>query len=311
MRTDARELLEVGVFGSRSRLGDRIEILLRHGRTFSSRTSIASVTATMIALSALMLAGSFAPRWIAFAQEEPRPTFDVASIKINVDGGPEGGFRPMPGGRLTAKNTSLTNLIAETYGHLLYYQVVGGPGWMNSARFDIEARAHGNPDEDRIMLMLQPLLEDRFKLKLHHETRELPVFTLTAARGGIKLKPSKAGSCVAGDKFYAPLGGEAKYCGTNRFFRKGSNIEWNATRIDTAAAAKLLSSVLRRTVVDKTGFTGTFDVHVEWTPDSDSSDAAGPSIFTVLREELGLKLESAKGPVDVLVIDHAEKPDAN
>jgi uncharacterized protein (TIGR03435 family) len=221
----------------------------------------------------------------------------------------------MPGGRLSGTNTTLPNLIAEAYGHVPIGQIVGGPAWLKTERFDIEARADGNPDEERIMLMLRPLLEDRFKLKLHRETRELPVFTINAARGGIKLKASKEGGCVAGDRFHAPAGEEAKYCGTNLLRVKGSSLEWNASRIDMGAAAKALSSALRRPVIDKTGFAGTFDIQVQWAseqgPGVAVTDGAEPAIFTVLQDQLGLKIESGKGPVEVLVIDHVEKPDAN
>jgi uncharacterized protein (TIGR03435 family) len=327
MRIESRELLAVGIFGNKSRLGDRIETLLRRGRTFSPQASATGVAASAFFLSGLMLASAFAPRWIAFAQQPPRPAFDVASIKPNVSGVRGPTFAPMSGGRLTVENNPVTNLIGNAYG-VRRNQIVGGPGWMDSDRFDIEARAEGSPSKDQLMLMLQTLLEDRFKLRVHLETRELPVFILTAAKGGVKLKPWQEGSCVTIDPFNPPAplprGEEPpKRCGNNLVFDKGLNTEWVATRIDMKGLTGALSGpILRRPVIDKTGFKGTFDINLEWTTDQNpavgpdgqgqtSTDAAGPSIFTVLQEQLGLKLESAKGPVEVLVIDRVEKPDAN
>ncbi len=328
MRTESRELLAVGIFGGKSRIGDRIEMLLRRGRTFSTRASATGIATSALALSGLLIAGSLAPRWIAFAQQTLRPSFDVASVKLNIDGGSGGEFTPRFGGKLTIRNIPLSMIVRVAYGDILYYQLFG-PGWIDSERFDIEARAESSPSEAEILLMLQNLLEERFKLRFHRETRELPVFTLTAARGGIKLKPWKEGSCVTFDRFNppaAPPRGEEppKHCGDNRTATKGLNAEWNANRIDMSGVTKALSSLLGRTVVDKTGFAGAFDIHLEWTPDPDKAnhpdpggpdralaDTSGPSIFTVLQEQLGLKLESAKGPVEVLVIDHVEKPDAN
>jgi len=319
MRTESRELLAVGIFGSKSRIGDRIEMLLRRGRTFSPRASATGVIASAIVLGGLMLAGSLAPRWIAFAQEPARLSFDVASIKPNNGDARGVTFAPMSGGRLTVENNPLTNLIGNAY-RVPSYRMLGGPDWISSDRFDIQARAEGNPSKDQIMLMLQTLLADRFKLKVHSETRELPAFTLTAAKSGIKLQPWKEGSCVTIDPFNPPAtpppGGEKlENCGNNLLLPKGPNMQWHATKIDMKGLTGALSAIMRRTVIDKTGFTGTFDVNLEWTrdqgPDISSADATGPSIFTVLQEQLGLKLESAKGPVEVLVIDHVEKPDAN
>jgi bla regulator protein BlaR1 len=321
------EMLASGLLGSGSRIGDRIEFLLRCDRTFSPRASTTSVAASTIVLCGLMLAGSLVPRWIAFAQAQPRPAFDVVSIKPNVSGVREVTFAPMSGGRLTVENNPVTNLIQNAYG-VRRNQIVGGPGWMDSDRFDIEARAEGSPAKDQLMLMVQTLLEDRFKLKVHRETRELPVFILTAAKSGVKLKPWQEGSCVTIDPFNPPTPpprGEKppKGCSNDHVFPKGPNTEWVATKIDMKElAGALAGAILRRPVIDKTGFTGTFDINLEWTTDQNpaagpdgtgpaSTDAAGPSIFTVLQEQLGLKLESAKGPVEVLVVDHLEKPDAN
>jgi uncharacterized protein (TIGR03435 family) len=320
----SRELLAVGIFG-RASLGDRIEMLLNRGRDFSPRVSPLRVGAGSIVLLVFVVAGSLAPRWIAFAQQPDRPSFDVASIKPNIEGGGFT-FAPLSGGRLTVKNNVVSNLIGNAYD-VQNYQIVGGPAWLNSDRFDIQARAEGNPARPQMMRMLQTLLEDRFKLRVHRETRELPVFTLSVAKSGLKLEPWKEGSCVAVDWSNPPApparGQERpKYCGNNVVLPKGPNMAWSATKIDMAGLTGALSSVMRRTVIDKTGLTGTFDVQLEWTRDEapaappgpagePATEISGTSIFTALQERLGLQLKSDKGPVEVLVIDRLEKPDAN
>jgi hypothetical protein len=115
MRTESRELLAVGILGGKSRIGDRIEILLRRGRTFSPRTSAGSVLASAVVLSGLMLAGSLAPRWIAFAQEQPRPSFEVASVKPGDSLDQRVGIHLLPGGRFATTNATLKILVAFAY----------------------------------------------------------------------------------------------------------------------------------------------------------------------------------------------------
>jgi uncharacterized protein (TIGR03435 family) len=318
------ELLAVGIFGGTS-LGDRIEVLLTRGREFSARVSPWRVGATAIMLLMLVATGSFAPRWIALAQP---PSFDVASIRPVVSEARGETFQPLSGGRLRVKNNPVSNLIQNAYG-IRNYQILGGPDWLNSDRFDMEAKAEGNSGRPQVMLMLQTLLADRFKLKFHRETRDLPVFTLTVAKGGLKMQPWKEGSCITVDpgKPTAPpaLGREeSPYCGDDHLLANEQNMEWTATKTDMAGVSRALSVVMGHTVIDKTGVTGTFDVHLEWTrdeasggppgdPDKPAStvDGARTSIFTVLQERLGLQLKSDKGPVEVFVIDHLEKPDAN
>jgi bla regulator protein blaR1 len=159
---------------------------------------------------------------------------------------------------------------------------------------------------------------------LRPETREAPVYDLEAAKGGLRLTPSRIGNCVPveGDSVPPPArSGEAPptYCGN---YNSGQGrLEVFGTRMQSFSF--FLSSLMDRTVVDKTGFSGTFDIHLEYTPDQATADGPGqvpgvsadlsspPSIFTALQEQMGLRLQSSRGPVKVLVIDHAEKPDAN
>jgi uncharacterized protein (TIGR03435 family) len=174
--------------------------------------------------------------------------------------------------------------------------------------------------------MLRSLLEERFRLAIHRETRQLPAYLLTVAKTGPKLQPSREGSCtpyVTGAPPPTTKPGEPRpdYCG----FQRTAMGALNGKAVTMAELAKTLSrsytSMLERNVIDGTGLTGKFDIHLTWAVDpagahngaidNTASDATGPSIFTALQEQLGLKLESTKGPVEVLVIDHIEKPSGN
>jgi uncharacterized protein (TIGR03435 family) len=166
--------------------------------------------------------------------------------------------------------------------------------------------------------MLQMLLETRCKLNVQKEARELPVYALTVARGGAKLQASKEGSCTPYDIKYsqlAPGEPQPKFCGTS-FKPNGLNVAFDGDGITIADfAGRLSSRDLGRPVIDKTGLTGLFDIHLEFAPATGaaapSDDSSGPSIFTAVEEQLGLKLSPDKGPVEVLVINHVERPSEN
>ncbi len=320
MRTDSRELLAVGIFG-RASLSDRMELLLKRGREFSPRTSFARVAASGVVLTIFVIAGSVSPRWIALAQQEPRPSFEVASVKLNTNGTDREGISMPPySSMLTATNFKLKTLILIAY-QMDEPRILGGPEWINSDGFDIVAKpSQGTFDAGQSRLMLQTLLEDRFKLRIRRETREVPVYVLLASKSGLKLSEAKEGSCFtvgpnsplpppkAGQNPPTPCGGTMR--GPN-LLAGGNN--------SMAEFVFALSNVLGRPVIDKTGYTGTFSYRLEFTPerisglpvDAGNSDPSRPSIFTAIQDQLGLKLESQKGPADVLVIDHVEKPDAN
>jgi uncharacterized protein (TIGR03435 family) len=252
--------------------------------------------------AALMLAGS-----LAFAQQQPRPAFEVASIKPNNTAANNSQIHFDPG-RLIAENVPVSFLIIWAY-HVRMFQLSGGPGWINSEKFDIAAKLdEGGASSEQVQQMMQTLLEDRFKLQLHRETKEHPVYILVPAKSGIKVRASTA-DCEALARADASGQPSRRQCGA--WFR-GSN-QFTGTKISMSAFVEDLANLLGRPVVDKTGFTSDFDVTLQWAPDEpDNSDAAAsPAIFTALQEQLGLKLESGKGPVETLVIDHIEKPDAS
>jgi uncharacterized protein (TIGR03435 family) len=314
MRTESRELPAVGIFAGKSRgfksnLGDRIEMLLRRGRTFSPRASSSGVVASAVVLGGLMIAGSFVPRWIAFAQAAP--AFEVASVKPSAPGTRGRSILRSPGGRFTATNAPLRDLVQNAYG-VQDFQISGRPTWFNTERYDIVAKAEGDVSVAQSRLMLQTLLADRFNLALHRETKELPVYVLVVAKNGPKFSQSKPGESESDTGFRT----------------SAANGPVTARKVLISEFAKVLSGELGRAVLDRTGLTGYFDFTFQWAPDSNRTppgdgdggravdtvpppDTTGPSLFTAIQEQLGLKLEPSKGPVEILAIDHAEKPDAN
>lgn len=202
----------------------------------------------------------------------------------------------------------------------------GGPGWIETARYNIEAKAESPVSSTEGKEMLKNLLADRFRLAFHIETKELPVYALVLAKKDGKLGPgmveSQAGACVARDPS-KPLGppgpGQPPFCGNVL----GGGSQLNGTAATPGDIIPLLSRIVGRKVIDKTGLAGKYDIKLNYTPDENQranmgplggpppSDASGPSLFTALQEQLGLKLEPQKALVEVLVIDRAEKPSEN
>jgi uncharacterized protein (TIGR03435 family) len=260
-------------------------------------------------------------------QDAKRPEFEVASIKPAAPDARGMWIRPSPGGRLDITNMSLKEIIVLAW-RVQPYQISGGPPWLSSARYDISAKAETSTTADERQLMIQALLADRFQLAMHRETKDLPIYALVLARKDGKLGPkpveSKKGGCTAFDPLRPPAPPEpgkpdALNCGQQMM----SPRSLRAVSAPLANIIPMLARMLGRTIVDKTGLTGNYDVSLEWTPDESQSamlppdvpkpvaDGSGPSIFTALQEQLGLKLESQKGPVEILVIDRAEKPSEN
>jgi bla regulator protein BlaR1 len=218
------------------------------------------------------------------------------------------------------------------YGKINPFGIIpikGGPAWIHSELYMIDAKAAGNPGKEMMEgPMLQTLLQDRFRLKIHRETKEVPVYVLTVASGGTKLQPAKEGSCLALPMTFPlpPLAPGQRYCRNMLGGPKGQNPALNAESATLVEFSRLLSLILDRPIIDRTGITGNFVFHLQFAIDqttprylpggdmagdrSPASDPAAPSIFTAL-QRLGLKLEPIKGPRDFLVIDHVEKPSAS
>ncbi len=271
----------------------------------------------------------------AYAQPAPRPAFEVASIKPSPKNctGPGPGAGPTPG-RIELPCVSARLLIRAAYGLLSGGQlavrpveVVGGPAWLDSERYTIVAKAEGRASPTEMFgPMLQTLLEDRFQLKLHRESREHAAYALTVAKGGPKLTPAKE-ECPAADlnDFAAWRVHAQTSCGMPRISRKEglTVVDFAGATMQEFAARAIF---LDRPVIDKTGLAGRYDIHLEFAREFPSGsirlngieqpapvprESAGPSVFAALSQQLGLKLSPAKAPVDVIVIDSVERPAPN
>lgn len=299
---------------------------------------------------------------VAQAATVATPKFEVVSVKPcrDVDlppGGRGGGGANFSPGTLRIDCTTVKSLINQAYvlfanGHVNPVRgasVEGGPGWINSERYQVDAKDEG-PQSQGMMNgpMLQALLQDRFKLRIHRETREVPAYALTVAKGGPKLHPFKEGSCTPLDlkileefppQPFPDLPPGQEYCGgidpeDGRRWVMASGTMKGPIEILYARALSIddfikmsFSRRVGQPVINRTGLRGRFDYHLEFAPDETmpgfrdaelsgapgtaASEPAGPSIFDALQQQLGLKLEPAKGSAEFLVIDSVERPSEN
>jgi uncharacterized protein (TIGR03435 family) len=262
----------------------------------------------LIAIGIVSVIGGVAG--VRAAQAPATPSFEVASIKPNKAGPPQS-LGPDPPGRVVLPYVTVSTLVGFAY-RVRDAQVVGAPGWAQSEPFDIEATTGGPARPAQISLMMQTLLAERFNLKVHHETRDLPVLELTTARSDKKLGPRLApataeDTACSGGRAPTPIfpgGPEVEPCGGG-FTATG--IYQRGTTMDRFARLWLETSLrVGPTVVNRTGLDGPFNVWLDWGPDGNARDTG--TIITLLLDQLGLKLASSKAPTDVVVIDHAEHP---
>ncbi len=245
----------------------------------------------------------------------PVPEFEVASVRPHKGDDNNMRMSNTPDGFSTL-NITLQNLISSAYG-IKQELVTGGPGWVASTRYDINAKVAGS-DIDALkrltpqqrMAMLKPLLAERFHLQIHIETRTLPVYELVVAKGGPKLTASAPPPPLPPDTKPEDAPKRGRWTMGN-----GSFVD---TDLPISSLVAQLSYLVHRTVIDKTGLTGRYDMTLKWTPEevamkagSEAGAETAPSIFTALTEQLGLKLVPSRGPVDTLVIDHVELPTEN
>jgi uncharacterized protein (TIGR03435 family) len=243
----------------------------------------------------------------------------------------DSGYGPAPIHGRIRLSFPLKELIMIAYA-VKDFQILGGPAWTGSDFYEVIAKAEDpNANLDQIRVMLQSLLADRFQLTLRHETRDMPIYELYPAKSGLKLEPSKPGSCDPFDpdaprprldpEHPAP---RPNICGGfwTSVASGGADFRWRIEGlwIKMPTLIDRLSHETRRIVVDKTGFTDRFDFRLDFAPDPSTlpgpfaaahPDLPGPSVFAALQQQLGLRLESAKGSVDVFIIDHVERPSAN
>jgi bla regulator protein blaR1 len=290
----------------------------------------------------------------AAVQAPARAVFEVASVKpcapgdsgrgrSGRGGGGEGGQGPSPA-RLSMVCQPLQNLIRTAYimfpdGHRRApgrMPPLEGPSWTENQRYKVDATAEGVPGQEMMRgPMLQALLEDRFKLKIHQETREVPVYALTVAKNGPKLKAFEEGTCIAFETFVPPPQGSPEqkfptFCGMISRGKSASGVNWRLHGGTLDDLARALGMDLDRIVINKTGIEGKYEVEMEFAVDETTAGlnslrvaggvpaypvpaepTGGLSVFTAIQQQLGLKLESAKGPREFFVIDRVEKPTEN
>ena len=239
---------------------------------------------------------------------DANPSFDVASIKPTPPGTQGGGLGPSPGGRFTVHNGTLGGLLSFAWG-LNRNQIENEPAWLETDRFDIVAKTDipGAPNKEQQMIMLQKLLADRLNLRFHREKKEGTIFALTVQNSGSRLTPNRSdpnGPSPAG------------------MTQRPGHWHLTVTNVNMETFASGLQGIVDRPVIDQTGLSGRFDITLDWAPDEFQSPGAGvspapdtgaafPDLYAALRDQLGLKLESTKGPVEIFVIDHIEKPSEN
>jgi uncharacterized protein (TIGR03435 family) len=274
-------------------------------RRFLTVTAVTSITFAAVTIGL---------RAQSQTEEKDPLTFDVASVKASAGCPPACGLiRPMVGSQGYHVEGAPLRLLMTVAYTVTDRQIAGGPSWMTADRFDIEAKAGRQRTTDELHVMLQHLLEDRFSLKLRHEARQESVWEMVVAKGGAKMTAHDPD-----DKDYAPIGGQMVRAADGSVC---PGIAGHNIRMDYLAF--FLSRGLDRAVLDKTGLPGRYDVKLLFIPDGarlggGPDGAAGPAIspdctdlFSALPKQLGLRLESAKGPVDYLVVEHVEKPTAN
>jgi uncharacterized protein (TIGR03435 family) len=253
---------------------------------------------------------------------QPDPAFDVTSVKPNNSGSSNSSSRTLPGGGFAATNLTVRQLIISAY-RLRPFQVTGGPDWIDSARFDIAAKAAPEQATTPVSSMLRSLLADRFKLRVHTETKEQPIYALVVARADGRLGPKLTaftGQCTNGpatsgarESAPAPSPSQAVSCGMNTSVNNtAGTLKGTGQTLDRLATA-LAGFAADRMVVERTGLKGLYDIDLQWTPDTlrtggTATTSDYPSLFTALQEQLGLKLESSRGPVEYVVVDSVERP---
>lgn len=234
----------------------------------------------------------------AYGQSAAVSRFEVASVKpSSADTGSSSGINTGHG-RLDAHNVTLRRCIMGAYG-VGPHQIFGGPDWLDSDRYTISAKAEEPVNDDAmLMVMLQDLLAERFKLALHRETRTIPALVLEVAKNGPKLEKAATDEAA-----------------TTNTSTSRTGIVIDARRADMDSFARILARKTDLPVVNQTGLEGIFNFKLQWIAESakpaDGAAADGASLFTAIREQLGLRLRSRKAPVEVVVIDHVEKPSAN
>jgi uncharacterized protein (TIGR03435 family) len=306
---------------------------MQRSRLPKQRLSSPRIIAAVLALVfCALLNASFCQAQSQATDVSATPGYEVASIKPNKSGNNTVMVRSTSD-RFSATGVTVRMLIENAYG-VHDFQIQGAPEWLSSEKYDIEAKMDSAVAEQLQKLdrdqrqettkkMMQALLADRFQLKIHNDSKEMSVYALVVAKSGLKMQAAKADDTYP-NGFKGPDG----HGGAGMMFMEGNGGPVIGQGVPVSNLVRMLATQLGRTVVDKTGLTGNYDFTLKWAPDPGSPmfkgpgvppaaadapapDAGGPSLFTALQEQLGLKLESQKAPVEILVIDHVERPSEN
>ncbi len=277
-----------------------------------------------------LILGTAAITVVQLAAEAPsqKPIFEVVSIKPTASASTPMTVGNQAGGRFVGTNATVRMLLAIAFRPMQDYQILGGPSWLTSEHFDIDARAEGPLTQDEAALAVKAMLVDRFQMKTHLEIREMPSYILTVAKDGVKMKAVDPPPRVSDSPPTQPS--VPRGMPTRAIFLGPGNIQ--APAIQISQLVNFLSTMACRAVIDKTELKDYYDVSLRFMPEScpgemrifgvipvapitqdgNAGDASRlPSVFTALQEQLGLRLESARGPIEVLVIDSVSKPSEN
>jgi bla regulator protein blaR1 len=314
-----------------------------------SRKLLLGVAAVLTAAMPIVFGLINAPQLRAQSEQTasgPLPSFEVASIKPDHSQADHSGANVIRIGGPDTSRWTASNLTAKMLVNFAYnmkdFQVSGGPSWINSERFDIDAKVEDSlasqmqklprlQQQAQMRLMVRSLLADRFKLIVSHDAKELPVYALVIAKGGPKLKDAAPPDVQTGSASAPPSPGPGGTLptpprgGFMMSMGRGGEATLNSKGAPIANLINLLSQQVGRQIVDQTGLKGEYDISLKWTSDTglgggpfpvggdptDANDNGGTSIFTALQDQLGLRLESTKGPVDTIVIEHIEEPSEN
>ncbi len=278
--------------------------LFRDQRTPLHRTICLAVFSSLLVFCLVSLTPSRAQ-----SADATRPKFEVASIKPNTTNGHTDILPVRSSDLVRMHNNQVGSMILYAY-HVAQYQVIGNSRLPDPWNwYDIEATIEGSPSDDEIRLMFQSLLEDRFNLKVHRETREMEAYKLVVAKNGSKLKPA------TNEDYKTTIEGKPVQVrkGTSRILSETEGAHLIGNGVTIAQLAASLEGVMGGPVVDGTGLQGTFDYDMLFLPDGQlpATDFSAPTLLAALKTELGLTLEKVKAPVEVLVIDHIERPSGN
>ncbi len=336
-----------GVTGSD--LKKRIEAIMKNRiiqKLSAGRKVLLAGVGVVAAGIPVMIGFMHAPAVRAQSSTMPVPKWEVTSVRRceapPPDNGGRRGLSQTSPGRMTVRCGKVAALIQQAYvrypdgqginPHMFYETVDGGPSWIKSDLYDIEAKPEGTPSMEMMNgPMMQRLLEDRFKLKIHREVKEVPVYTLVIAKGGAKIPTASCPPMLSREEAAALRAAgkpQPHYCGSTDWFRRPvdtSAMTLSSHGLSPAEFASQLTRTLDRPVIDKTGLTGLLDFQVEFSADQvtpglvprdpdapiAAADPTGPSFVTAIQEQLGLKLEPAKGPGDFLIIDSIDRPSDN